>query len=135
MASQNNRAHKITKDGLRISIGENIKAARMASEPKMTQEKVAELFNPPLTRAAIAQWEVGDTLPDIDRLAVLARAFGCTIDSLIFGDDEAKDKDGLMPEAVKIGKLWAQLDPRQRTLIAAIIRDGVERSNNRGRTR
>lgn len=56
---------------------------------RLSQEAVSQLFEPPISRAAVAQWETaksqGGTVPEVDRLKVLAAAYGCSIDELIGG--------------------------------------------------
>jgi len=110
----------ITKEVLKTSIAKNLRTARMSFEPKMTQDSIAQLFDPPLTRAAIAQWEVGDTLPDLDRLAVLSQAFGTTIDALVFGEDHNGQED-LTPEAVKVARMWTSLGRKQRGAVVELL--------------
>jgi len=127
-------AATMTKDELKARIAKNLKTARTQHAPDMTQAKVAELFNPPLTRAAIQQWEVGDTLPDLDRVAVLSKAFGVTIDSLVFGEDEVKGD--LTLEGRKAGRLWETLQEKHRVLSIQMMRalqeaDKADKSNRR----
>ena len=102
------------KEDLRVSLARNLKAAR--SQFDMTQASVAELFDPPLSRAAVAQWEVGDTLPDVDRLVVLAKAYNCSLNKLVFGDDHvghASAKE-LSPDAVKLARCWMSKSKKER---------------------
>jgi len=111
---------------VRDQFARNLRAARSQFDPNMTQAKVAELFNPPLSRSAVAQWELGETQPDIDRLAVLSQAYGVTIDSLVFGN-ETKDKNNLPPEAFEVARMWTRVDGRTRNSIATLLRVALER--------
>ncbi len=81
------------------------------------------MFNPPVTRAAVAQWEVGEALPDIDRIALLSKAYGCTIDALVFGDDHPPNprERELPSEAVKLARAWMKLDRKNRALVLTIM--------------
>lgn len=118
------RTRQTTKEELRQQIARNLRNARNSVEPKLTQSNVAQMFNPPLTRAAVAQWEGGEAMPDIDRLAILSKAYGCTIDSLIFGDDHLKNQKGdiqLSPEALKLARAWMKLERGQRHNVMALI--------------
>jgi len=108
------------KAKLKKSMSRRLRDARINNEPHMTQSRVAELFTPPLTRAAIAQWEVGETLPDVDRLAILSKAYGVTIDVLVFGDDNKKGGE-ITPEAAKIARRWMALGRKNQILIADLI--------------
>ena len=46
----------------------------------MTQEDVAEKVG--VTRQAIAKWEAGETVPDLDKCRLLADVFGVSLDDL-----------------------------------------------------
>lgn len=58
---------------------------------QLTQEDVAEKIG--VTRQAVAKWESGDTVPDLDKCKVLADLFGVTLDDL--ANYESKDHMGL----------------------------------------
>lgn len=47
---------------------------------RMTQEDLAERVG--VTRQAIAKWESGDTVPDLEKCRLLADVFGVTLDDL-----------------------------------------------------
>ncbi|MBQ1291584.1 MAG: helix-turn-helix domain-containing protein, partial [Lachnospiraceae bacterium] len=47
---------------------------------RMTQEDVAEKVG--VTRQAIAKWESGETIPDLDKCRLLAETFGVSLDDL-----------------------------------------------------
>ena len=46
----------------------------------MTQEDLAEQVG--VTRQAIAKWESGETIPDLEKCRLLAEAFGISLDDL-----------------------------------------------------
>ena len=58
---------------------------------RMTQEDVAEKIG--VTRQAIAKWEAGETVPDLDRCRLLADLFGVSLDDL--ANYEAEENLGL----------------------------------------
>lgn len=58
---------------------------------QMTQEGVAEKLG--VSRQAVAKWESGETIPDLDKCRVLAEIFEVTLDDL--ANYEAKDNMGL----------------------------------------
>lgn len=67
---------------LLMALWKNLKDAREKSG--LTQEAVGRLFHPPISRAAVAQWETADgTQPEMNRLAILARAYKTTVDELL----------------------------------------------------
>lgn len=71
---------------------------RLRKINQMTQEDVAEKVG--VSRQAIAKWEVGETLPDIEKCRLLAELFGVTLDDL--ANFEPEDNLGL--EAPPKGK-------------------------------
>ena len=56
-----------------------------------TQEALAEKVG--VTRQALAKWEAGDTLPDLEKSKLLAEALDVSLDDL--ANHEAKSKFGL----------------------------------------
>ena len=77
------------------------------------------MFDPPITRAAIAQWELGDTLPDIDRLVVLSKLYGTSIDALVVED--YKQPENLTIGALQVARTWMKLAKKSRNLISSLI--------------
>lgn len=47
----------------------------------LSQEKLAEAVG--VSRQAVSKWEVGDAIPDTDKLIPLARTLGITVDELL----------------------------------------------------
>lgn len=62
---------------------ENLVILRNLKE--MTQEQIAEVIG--ISRQSYAKWEQGETLPDIEKCAKLAKFYGVTVDSLIHDDN------------------------------------------------
>lgn len=58
---------------------DNLTALRRLS--RRTQEDVAEQVG--VSRQALAKWESGETLPDIERSRLLARLYGVSLDELV----------------------------------------------------
>lgn len=58
---------------------------------QLTQEEVAEKVG--VTRQAVAKWEAGDTVPDLDKCRILADLFGVSLDDL--ANYESGDNMGL----------------------------------------
>lgn len=58
---------------------------------QLTQEDVAEKVG--VSRQAVAKWESGETVPDLDKCRVLAELFGVTLDDL--ANFDSKDNMGL----------------------------------------
>ena len=59
-----------------------------------SQEEVAEKLE--ISRQAYAKWEKGDTFPDIEKCAKLAKIYNTTLDAL-YNTEELPDGTRLMP--------------------------------------
>lgn len=71
-----------------MKLGETILKHRTARG--LSQEKLAELVG--VSRQAVSKWEVGDAIPDTDKLIPLARALGITVDELLGNVPEEKSE-------------------------------------------
>ena len=61
------------------TVSENLLALRRLS--RLTQEQVAERVG--VSRQALAKWETGETLPDVERSRLLAELYGVSLDDLV----------------------------------------------------
>jgi transcriptional regulator with XRE-family HTH domain len=95
------------------TIGGRLQQARRAA--KLSQQHVGGLFSPKITRSAVAQWETGAALPDLNRLSTLAFAYGVSIDWIVTGraaPEHARPpelREHLSPDAVQIAVAWMLL--------------------------
>lgn len=62
-----------------MKIGEIIQRER--TRLGLSQEKLAEQVG--VSRQAVSKWELGDAMPDTDKLVPLARALGISVDTLL----------------------------------------------------
>lgn len=67
-----------------------------------SQEAIAEKIG--ISRQAYAKWERGDTIPDIEKCALLASVYGTTVDSLI--SSASAEGVGPIPPAPKGKNIW-----------------------------
>jgi len=58
----------------------NKNLVRLRKLKQMTQEEVAEEIG--VTRQALAKWESGETIPDLEKSMLLAELFGVSLDDL-----------------------------------------------------
>ena len=63
---------------------------------RMTQEAIAEKLG--VTRQAVAKWEAGETVPDLDKCRLLAELFGVSLDDLANYEVEENMGLGLPPK-------------------------------------
>ena len=82
----------------------------MRNRKGMTQEEVAEQVG--VSRQAVAKWEKGDTLPDVESCVKLADLYGVPVDMLIRGLKE----DETMPDGQKMFGCVKMNDKGQITL-------------------
>ena len=66
----------------------------------LTQEDVAEKVG--VTRQAVAKWEAGETLPDIERCRILAELFDVSLDDLANYEPQENMGLGLPPKGKHI---------------------------------
>ena len=68
---------------------ENI--VRLRKINQMTQEDIAEAVG--VSRQAVAKWESGETIPDLEKCRLMAELFGVSLDDL--ANYEPEDNMGL----------------------------------------
>ena len=69
----------------------NENLVRLRKINQMTQEDVAEAVG--VSRQAVAKWESGETIPDLEKCKLLAELFGVSLDNL--ANYESEDNLGL----------------------------------------
>ena len=72
-----------------MSFAENVRQSR--NEKQLTQEGVAELLD--VSRQAISEWERGNKYPESEKLIMLAKVLGKSLDWL-FEDELAEEEAG-----------------------------------------
>lgn len=92
----------------------NLKELRKAH--RYTQEEVAEKIS--VSRQAVAKWENGETVPDINNCIALAELYGVTLDDLVNHSNQ-KNGIGIQPEGkhvfgtVKVGERGQIVIPKK----------------------
>ena len=76
----------------------------------MSQEDIAEKIG--ISRQAYARWEIGATVPDIEKCKRLADFYDVTIDSLL--KTETVDKIGMIPPAPNGRNIWGSVTINER---------------------
>lgn len=71
----------------------------------LSQEQIAERIG--ISRQAYAKWETGATVPDVEKCALLAEAYGTTVDSLI--RTEPVEGIGAIPPSPKGKNIWGSV--------------------------
>ena len=78
-----------------MKLNEKILYYRKAA--KLSQEELAAQVG--VSRQAVSKWELGDSVPELDKLLGLARAFGVTTDELLSEDEPAQKTEQPAQEA------------------------------------
>lgn len=73
------------------NISKNIKKLRTSA--KITQQELAEQLN--VTRQAVSSWEQGKNQPDIQTIEALAKVLDVSIEEVIYGSKEVRNKKRL----------------------------------------
>lgn len=95
-------------------ISMNLKNLRKRS--RFTQEDVAERIG--VSRQAVAKWENGESVPDINNCLALSKLYGVTLDDLVTYDSE-DDVVGIRPKGkhifglVKVGERGQIVIPKK----------------------
>ena len=56
----------------------------LRQEKQLSQEELARLLG--VDRSAVAKWETGTNLPRAEKLIMMAKVFGCSVDELLSSD-------------------------------------------------
>ena len=65
-----------------MNFGKNLQILRKMKN--MTQEELAEKMN--VSRQTISKWELGEILPEVEKLIGLCEMFNCSVDQLLRGN-------------------------------------------------
>ncbi len=71
----------------------NEKLCSLRKEKRMSQQELAEALN--VSRQAVSRWETGVSVPSMENLLALSRAFGVSVNEFINGDalEPGKEKE------------------------------------------
>ncbi|MDE7207479.1 MAG: helix-turn-helix domain-containing protein [Lachnospiraceae bacterium] len=71
-----------------MNFGKNLQILRKMAN--MTQEELAEKIN--VSRQTISKWELGAILPEVEKLIELSETFHCSVDQLLKGNMDYRNK-------------------------------------------
>lgn len=66
----------------------------------LSQEALAAKVG--VSRQAVSKWEVGDTVPELDKLVALARSFGVTTDELLGMEEPTRGAEQTAPQPSRL---------------------------------
>jgi len=72
-----------------MTIGEQIQKLRI--QKGLTQERLAEMLD--VSRQSVSKWELGQAMPDVDRIIRMSELFGVSTDKLLLREEEAAEED------------------------------------------
>lgn len=82
-----------------MSIGINIQKLRMNNG--LTQEQFAEKLG--VSRQSISKWEIGQSLPEIDKVVLMSKLFSIGTNEILLEDYDIKK---LKPQKVHLGSIY-----------------------------
>lgn len=85
-----------------MTLGERIQKYRRLAG--LSQEQLAEQMA--VSRQAVSKWELGDTIPDADRIVQLAQLFGITTDTLLLGEPAPEPEAPVPPFSPSTANEW-----------------------------
>lgn len=74
-----------------MTLGETLKETR--KQASLSQEQLAEKLG--VSRSAVAKWETGNGIPDVDNLKVIAQLLNVSIDYLL------DDREGMEVQVLR----------------------------------
>lgn len=82
-----------------MSIGNRIQQLRI--DNGLTQEKLAEMLN--VSRQSISKWEMGQSLPEVDKIILMSRLFGVGTNEILLEEADIKK---LRPQELHLGSVY-----------------------------
>ncbi len=83
--------------------------ARLRRSQNITQEELAERLG--ISRQAVSKWESDLAYPETDKLLLLSRLYGCTVDYLLTGEQTCTEKtpptSATPDEWTRLGEAWS----------------------------
>lgn len=64
----------------------NNRLYQLRKQKGFSQEELANRLN--VSRQTVSKWEVGDSTPDMEKLAAMSELFGVSLDQLVLGKEE-----------------------------------------------
>ena len=100
-----------------MTLGEKIQYYRKKN--KLSQEELAARVG--VSRQAVSKWELNDALPEVDKLAALAKAFGVTADELLSPAEPGEGTPPPEPPRPQHWSFWERLIRRYGWLAGVYI--------------
>ena len=100
-----------------MTLGEKIQYYRKKN--KLSQEELAARVG--VSRQAVSKWELSDALPEVDKLAALAKAFGVTADELLSPAEPGEGTPPPEPPRPQHWSFWERLIHRYGWLAGVYI--------------
>ncbi len=99
-----------------MNIAQKLRDLRTAEN--FSQEQLAQKLN--VSRQAVAKWENGQALPDLDRAIALSRLYKVTLDRLLLPDKECADRTAIaLPDTATDALIGFLIRAKQHTYAAS----------------
>lgn len=76
-----------------MTIGEQIQNLRI--QKGLTQERLAEMLE--VSRQSISKWELGQAVPDVDKIIRMSELFGVSTDTLLLRNEKDNPSSNTNP--------------------------------------
>lgn len=76
----------------------NNRLYRLRKQHGLSQEELAGRLN--VSRQTVSKWEVGDSTPDMEKLAAMSDLFGVSLDMLVLGREDQPQAASAKPDLV-----------------------------------
>ncbi len=111
-----------------MTIGEQIQRLRI--EKGLTQERLAEMLE--VSRQSISKWELGQAVPDVDKIIRMSRLFDVSTDTLLLTEAAAKEA---IQNPLHLGSIYLVVKDFERSVafyekLLRVKADGRCRSGN-----
>ncbi|MCL1917035.1 MAG: helix-turn-helix domain-containing protein [Peptococcaceae bacterium] len=85
-------------------MGEKIQLIR--KENNLSQEELAEKIG--VSRQAVSKWELGDSIPDLEKIAIISKLFHISTDSMILETKDLPEDVSLKNDSARFKKMAHQ---------------------------
>ena len=112
-----------------MTIGEQIHRIRI--QKGLTQERLAEMLD--ISRQSVSKWEMGQAIPDVDKIIRMSELFGVSTDTLLLRDPDSEQEN---PNPLHLGSVYLVVKDFEKSVefyekFLGVKADGRCRSGNK----
>ena len=92
-----------------MTVGDRIQNLRI--QKGLTQERLAEMLE--VSRQSVSKWELGQAVPDVDKIIRMSELFDVSTDTILIGNDEEKEAN---PNPLHLGSIYLVVKDFERSV-------------------